>query len=199
MEIYKLLFLLICAEQCFVFETATKKQDHKIRFSLLKLTGCCNKCFCRFSWTSWNPLRMRGLTFFLVVILVCGLVVGSATADDASQVAHLRVRRGFGCPLNQGACHRHCRSIRRRGGYCSGIIKQTCTCYKSWFVSQGAYTIWNTGSQRHDEICIMPFPFIISCSGETLYSVSMLTPRVTSRSKESVMRWDNKNDCLSFD
>nr|P41965.1 RecName: Full=4 kDa defensin; AltName: Full=Antibacterial 4 kDa peptide [Leiurus quinquestriatus hebraeus]AAB27538.1 defensin=4 kda antibacterial peptide [Leiurus quinquestriatus=scorpions, hemolymph, Peptide, 38 aa] [Leiurus quinquestriatus] len=38
---------------------------------------------------------------------------------------------GFGCPLNQGACHRHCRSIRRRGGYCAGFFKQTCTCYRN--------------------------------------------------------------------
>nr|ATN39848.1 defensin DFS2 [Haemaphysalis longicornis]BAX73647.1 hemolymph defensin [Haemaphysalis longicornis] len=74
---------------------------------------------------------MRVLVLSLAVILLCGLMAGSATAEEESEVAHLRVRRGFGCPLNQGACHRHCRSIRRRGGYCSGIIKQTCTCYRN--------------------------------------------------------------------
>ncbi|XP_050051644.1 defensin [Dermacentor andersoni] len=74
---------------------------------------------------------MRGLCICLVFLLVCGLVSATAAAPAESEVAHLRVRRGFGCPLNQGACHNHCRSIRRRGGYCSGIIKQTCTCYRN--------------------------------------------------------------------
>nr|5XA6_A Chain A, BmKDfsin3 [Buthus sp. IY-2001] len=37
---------------------------------------------------------------------------------------------GFGCPFNQGKCHRHCRSIRRRGGYCDGFLKQRCVCYR---------------------------------------------------------------------
>nr|ACJ04433.1 defensin [Dermacentor marginatus]AJG42673.1 defensin [Dermacentor silvarum] len=74
---------------------------------------------------------MRGLCICLVFILVCGLLTATAAVPAESEAAHLRVRRGFGCPLNQGACHNHCRSIRRRGGYCSGIIKQTCTCYRN--------------------------------------------------------------------
>ncbi|XP_037269264.1 defensin [Rhipicephalus microplus] len=74
---------------------------------------------------------MRGIYICLVFVLVCGLVSGLADVPAESEMAHLRVRRGFGCPFNQGACHRHCRSIRRRGGYCAGLIKQTCTCYRN--------------------------------------------------------------------
>ncbi|KAL1441166.1 hypothetical protein MTO96_031216 [Rhipicephalus appendiculatus] len=74
---------------------------------------------------------MKVLAVSLVVIILAGLVFTVAAQDGEGDVAHVRVRRGFGCPFNQGACHRHCRSIRRRGGYCAGIIKQTCTCYRS--------------------------------------------------------------------
>uniref|UniRef100_G3MPF7 Defensin n=1 Tax=Amblyomma maculatum TaxID=34609 RepID=G3MPF7_AMBMU len=74
---------------------------------------------------------MRVLVLSLVIILVCGLVASTAATPVESEEAHLRVRRGFGCPFNQGACHNHCRSIRRRGGYCAGVIKQTCTCYRN--------------------------------------------------------------------
>uniref|UniRef100_A0A023FP91 Defensin n=1 Tax=Amblyomma cajennense TaxID=34607 RepID=A0A023FP91_AMBCJ len=72
---------------------------------------------------------MKVLAIALIFVLVAGLVSTVVAQDDEGAVAHVRVRRGFGCPLNQGACHRHCRSIGRRGGYCAGIIKQTCTCY----------------------------------------------------------------------
>jgi hypothetical protein len=37
---------------------------------------------------------------------------------------------GFGCPFDQYQCHSHCRSIGRRGGYCGGTLKLTCTCYR---------------------------------------------------------------------
>nr|P80154.1 RecName: Full=Defensin [Aeshna cyanea]AAB24032.1 defensin [Aeschna cyanea=dragonflies, Peptide, 38 aa] [Aeshna cyanea] len=38
---------------------------------------------------------------------------------------------GFGCPLDQMQCHRHCQTITgRSGGYCSGPLKLTCTCYR---------------------------------------------------------------------
>ncbi|XP_050051433.1 4 kDa defensin-like [Dermacentor andersoni] len=73
---------------------------------------------------------MKVLAVALVFVLVAGLISTTVAQGDESEVAHVRVRRGFGCPLNQGACHRHCRSIGRRGGYCSGIVKQTCTCYR---------------------------------------------------------------------
>ncbi|CAN7990183.1 unnamed protein product [Ixodes hexagonus] len=73
---------------------------------------------------------MRVVAVALVVLLVAGVIMSSSAQEDENQVAHVRVRRGFGCPFNQGACHRHCRSIGRRGGYCSGVFKQTCTCYR---------------------------------------------------------------------
>nr|ACJ04434.1 defensin [Dermacentor reticulatus] len=53
---------------------------------------------------------MRGLCICLVFILVCGLLTATAAVPAESEAAHLRVRRG---------------------GYCSGIIKQTCTCYRN--------------------------------------------------------------------
>ncbi|CAN7997741.1 unnamed protein product [Ixodes pacificus] len=73
---------------------------------------------------------MKAVAIALVVVMIAGLISTSGAQEDDSQVAHVRVRREFGCPLNQGACHNHCRSIKRRGGYCSGIFKQTCTCYR---------------------------------------------------------------------
>nr|QKY88523.1 dromedarisin [Hyalomma dromedarii] len=72
---------------------------------------------------------MRGLLALVAYIANCGRHSATALVTADGDTAHLRVRRGFGCPLDQGACHYHCRSIRRRGGYCSDIIKQTCTCY----------------------------------------------------------------------
>ncbi|XP_077505891.1 4 kDa defensin [Amblyomma americanum] len=73
---------------------------------------------------------MKVLAIVLIFVLVAGLVGTVVAQDDEGAVAHVRVRRGFGCPFNQGACHRHCRSIGRRGGYCAGAFKQTCTCYR---------------------------------------------------------------------
>lgn len=43
----------------------------------------------------------------------------------------VRQPKGFGCPFDQQKCHLHCISIGRKGGYCAGAIKQTCTCYAS--------------------------------------------------------------------
>nr|XP_050051431.1 defensin-like [Dermacentor andersoni] len=76
---------------------------------------------------------MKVLALCFIIVLVAGLMCAAAAEDGEGEgdVAHVRVRRGFGCPLNQGACHRHCRSIGRRGGYCGGFIKQTCTCYRT--------------------------------------------------------------------
>ncbi|CAN8021639.1 unnamed protein product [Ixodes persulcatus] len=74
---------------------------------------------------------MRVIAVALVALLVAGAFMTSSAQEEENQVAHVRVRRGFGCPFNQGACHRHCQSIRRRGGYCAGFFKQTCTCYHS--------------------------------------------------------------------
>ncbi|XP_049518196.1 defensin-like [Dermacentor silvarum] len=39
----------------------------------------------------------------------------------------VRVRRGFGCPL-QSRCNSHCQSIQRRAGYCDGPLKLRCVC-----------------------------------------------------------------------
>uniref|UniRef100_A0A1W7RAN7 Defensin n=1 Tax=Hadrurus spadix TaxID=141984 RepID=A0A1W7RAN7_9SCOR len=36
---------------------------------------------------------------------------------------------GFGCPFNQIGCHKHCQSIRYRGGRCGNFLKRTCICY----------------------------------------------------------------------
>ncbi|CAN8021792.1 unnamed protein product, partial [Ixodes persulcatus] len=58
------------------------------------------------------------------------LISFSCSQGDNSQVLHVRVRRAFGCPFDQGTCHSHCRSIRRHGGHCSGFAKRTCTCYQ---------------------------------------------------------------------
>ncbi|XP_077529620.1 defensin-like isoform X4 [Haemaphysalis longicornis] len=66
----------------------------------------------------------------ILAVALIFVLVAAAAQDDESDVPHVRVRRGFGCPFNQGACHSHCRSIGRRGGYCAGIVKQTCTCYR---------------------------------------------------------------------
>ncbi|EEC08933.1 scapularisin preproprotein, putative [Ixodes scapularis] len=72
---------------------------------------------------------MKVIAVALIALLVAGAFMTSSAQEEEDQVAHVRVRRGFGCPFDQGACHRHCQSIGRRGGYCAGIIKQTCTCY----------------------------------------------------------------------
>nr|QEO24728.1 holosin 4 [Ixodes holocyclus] len=72
---------------------------------------------------------MKVVAVAFIFVLVAGLISASSADDADSEGAHVRVRRGFGCPFNQGACHNHCRSIGRRGGYCAGFFKQTCTCY----------------------------------------------------------------------
>ncbi|XP_075535318.1 defensin-1-like [Dermacentor variabilis] len=66
---------------------------------------------------------------FLLGLLVALLTLASATEDESTE-PHLRVRRGFGCPISD-FCHKHCLSIGRRGGYCGGKWKLTCICYKS--------------------------------------------------------------------
>uniref|UniRef100_A0A023FLL4 Putative tick defensins 1 n=1 Tax=Amblyomma cajennense TaxID=34607 RepID=A0A023FLL4_AMBCJ len=74
---------------------------------------------------------MKLLTLAFIFVLVAGVLVTASLEEDKAEVAHVRVRRwGFGCPFNQRACHRHCRSIRRRAGYCAGLLKQTCTCVR---------------------------------------------------------------------
>lgn len=65
---------------------------------------------------------------FLWFILVSAVMCENSEADQAK----VRVKRGFGCPLNAQACHRHCKSIGRRGGYCAGDLRLTCTCYRRW-------------------------------------------------------------------
>ncbi|XP_065308581.1 4 kDa defensin-like [Dermacentor albipictus] len=74
---------------------------------------------------------MKILATVFVFMLFTGFASHAVAENDELEVGHVRVRRGFGCPLNQAACHNHCRSIGRRGGYCAGLVKQTCTCYKS--------------------------------------------------------------------
>ncbi|XP_072142885.1 defensin-like [Dermacentor andersoni] len=74
---------------------------------------------------------MKVLVIALIFTLVSGILATASLNEDKSEVAHLRVRRwGFGCPFNQRACHRHCRSIRRRAGYCGGRFKLTCICVR---------------------------------------------------------------------
>src|SRR5690349_17650849 len=37
---------------------------------------------------------------------------------------------GFGCPLDEYECDRHCRNdLRMRGGYCGGFLRWVCTCF----------------------------------------------------------------------
>jgi hypothetical protein len=38
--------------------------------------------------------------------------------------------QGFGCPWRTDICHNYCKSIRYRGGYCRGFLRQRCTCYR---------------------------------------------------------------------
>ncbi|WP_434384652.1 hypothetical protein [Melittangium boletus] len=38
-------------------------------------------------------------------------------------------KTGFGCPFNEYQCHSHCRSIKKKGGYCGNWARQTCYCY----------------------------------------------------------------------
>ncbi|KAL1441167.1 hypothetical protein MTO96_031217 [Rhipicephalus appendiculatus] len=71
---------------------------------------------------------MKLLTIFLIFALVSGILATASLNKGKSEVAHLRVRRWFGCPIKQRACHRHCRRIGRRAGYCGGRFKLTCTC-----------------------------------------------------------------------
>uniref|UniRef100_A0A482Z6R0 U2-Saltitoxin-Pre1a_1 n=1 Tax=Phidippus regius TaxID=1905328 RepID=A0A482Z6R0_9ARAC len=54
--------------------------------------------------------------FLLICFLVCSF-------------AAISVEAGFGCPFNQMKCHKHCQSVRYRGGYCTNFLKQTCKCY----------------------------------------------------------------------
>ncbi|XP_077527263.1 4 kDa defensin-like [Haemaphysalis longicornis] len=74
---------------------------------------------------------MKLLAVVLALVLVIGAVAKGAVTEEKGEVAHLRVRRwGFGCPFNARRCHRHCRSIRRRAGYCAGRLRLTCTCVR---------------------------------------------------------------------
>ena len=54
-----------------------------------------------------------------------GASVASSSPDQPDSAV-----AGFGCPFDQYQCHSHCRSIGRRGGYCGGTLKLTCTCYR---------------------------------------------------------------------
>ncbi|KAL3244627.1 hypothetical protein MRX96_018611 [Rhipicephalus microplus] len=74
---------------------------------------------------------MKFLGIALAFVLVAGLINTTVAQDGDSKVPHVRVRRGFGCPVFQGNCHTHCRSIGRLGGYCAGTFKLTCTCYRN--------------------------------------------------------------------
>ncbi|XP_077552565.1 4 kDa defensin-like [Haemaphysalis longicornis] len=74
---------------------------------------------------------MKLLAVTLAFVLVIGAVANGGANGDKSEVAHVRVRRwGFGCPFDAPRCHRHCRSIRRRAGYCAGALRLTCTCVR---------------------------------------------------------------------
>lgn len=59
---------------------------------------------------------------------------------------------GFGCPLNQYQCHSHCLSIKKRGGYCAGALKTTCTCYNwRWLIPEA---FWK---ERNPDYCLIEF------------------------------------------
>nr|QKY88521.1 bispinosin [Haemaphysalis bispinosa] len=66
---------------------------------------------------------------FLVGQLLAFLAHAAGDEEDSSKPL-VRVRRGFGCPFDERACHAHCQSVGRRGGYC-GNFRMTCYCYKN--------------------------------------------------------------------
>ncbi|XP_075535280.1 uncharacterized protein LOC142570854 [Dermacentor variabilis] len=92
-------------------------------------------------------MKMSTVAFALLILSVM-LVSGIASeehggesqeADDgphteeygveerSAETPLVRVRRGFGCPL-QSRCNAHCQSIQRRAGYCDGPLKLRCVC-----------------------------------------------------------------------
>ncbi|KAG8186622.1 hypothetical protein JTE90_019943 [Oedothorax gibbosus] len=58
------------------------------------------------------------------LLLVCFLIALALSAF--AMVAEA----GFGCPLDQTACHVHCKSVSYRGGYCGNFLKLTCKSYR---------------------------------------------------------------------
>ncbi|XP_077507910.1 4 kDa defensin-like [Amblyomma americanum] len=66
----------------------------------------------------------------LLGLLAVFLALVSGAEKEGSREPRLRVRRGFGCPINE-SCHKYCLSIGRRGGFCGGQWRLTCLCYKN--------------------------------------------------------------------
>ncbi|XP_077552743.1 defensin-1-like [Haemaphysalis longicornis] len=66
---------------------------------------------------------------FLLGLLLGVLALACGSEGDSSKLL-VRARRGFGCPWSARACHAHCQSIGRRGGYCRNR-RLTCTCYQN--------------------------------------------------------------------
>ncbi|XP_040064580.2 defensin-like [Ixodes scapularis] len=70
------------------------------------------------------------LAISLVFLLITGLISTSlAENDEGGEKELVRVRRtSYHCPHRQGKCHRYCRSIGRKRGYCGGFRRTTCIC-----------------------------------------------------------------------
>ncbi|XP_065298336.1 defensin-like [Dermacentor albipictus] len=71
-------------------------------------------------------MRFLSLTC-VVVLLAVGVALSFGTVEE-SQEAHLRVRRGTGCP-DMNACMRSCQSEGKRGGVCLPPYMMACMCF----------------------------------------------------------------------
>ncbi|XP_037561666.1 defensin-like [Dermacentor silvarum] len=72
------------------------------------------------------------MKIFSVVVLLTvltAILASASAAEEGSEKAHHRVRRGFGCPLSAWICNWHCQNIGRKGGYCGNRFRRTCYCF----------------------------------------------------------------------
>ncbi|XP_042150206.1 defensin-like [Ixodes scapularis] len=72
---------------------------------------------------------MKIIGVALIALLVAGAFITSRAQREEKQVAHVRVRRGFGCPFDEDTCLKHCESTGGYGGFWSGPVMQSCGCY----------------------------------------------------------------------
>ncbi|XP_040070919.1 defensin [Ixodes scapularis] len=74
---------------------------------------------------------MKVLAVSIAFLLIAGLISTTLAENDGEEKELVRVRRGgYYCPFRQDKCHRHCRSIGRKAGYCGNFLKRTCICVK---------------------------------------------------------------------